>query len=128
MSSSMSTASSISTHTRRQQPKRGGLDSTSTLRIRHLSKPSTLETCCTVAIANSHCWPATRLIHSPGRAASPRKLTDLPVRTQHEDHRGVHHCPVEAAGRTHSPDSVDRKSTRLNSSHLGISYAVFCLK
>src|SRR5947199_3787747 len=25
-------------------------------------------------------------------------------------------------------DSRDRKSTRLNSSHLGISYAVFCLK
>src|ERR1035438_7555393 len=25
-------------------------------------------------------------------------------------------------------DSADRKSTRLNSSHLGISYAVFCLK
>src|ERR1039458_10750343 len=28
----------------------------------------------------------------------------------------------------HSPASIDRKSTRLNSSHLGISYAVFCLK
>src|ERR1035438_2888923 len=29
-----------------------------------------------------------------------------------------------------APDqtSIDRKSTRLNSSHLGISYAVFCLK
>src|ERR1039458_10426032 len=28
-----------------------------------------------------------------------------------------------------SPNSfIDRKSTRLNSSHLGISYAVFCLK
>src|SRR5256885_1674097 len=27
-----------------------------------------------------------------------------------------------------SPDMVDRKSTRLNSSHLVISYAVFCLK
>src|SRR5262245_62327010 len=28
-----------------------------------------------------------------------------------------------------APDSKeDRKSTRLNSSHLGISYAVFCLK
>src|ERR1022692_4723002 len=26
------------------------------------------------------------------------------------------------------PDRVDRKSTRLNSSHLVISYAVFCLK
>src|SRR5262245_62970053 len=26
------------------------------------------------------------------------------------------------------PNWLDRKSTRLNSSHLGISYAVFCLK
>src|SRR2546426_6996658 len=26
------------------------------------------------------------------------------------------------------PDFIDRKSTRLNSSHLVISYAVFCLK
>src|ERR1035438_1632441 len=31
------------------------------------------------------------------------------------------------AGRTPIP-CTDRKSTRLNSSHLGISYAVFCLK
>src|SRR5258705_8272660 len=28
----------------------------------------------------------------------------------------------------HRPARRDRKSTRLNSSHLGISYAVFCLK
>src|SRR5205814_8585446 len=28
----------------------------------------------------------------------------------------------------HHRDVRDRKSTRLNSSHLGISYAVFCLK
>src|SRR5258705_3307327 len=27
-----------------------------------------------------------------------------------------------------TPRGEDRKSTRLNSSHLGISYAVFCLK
>src|SRR5262245_64380809 len=27
-----------------------------------------------------------------------------------------------------TPRGIDRKSTRLNSSHLGISYAVFCLK
>src|SRR5699024_11370313 len=26
------------------------------------------------------------------------------------------------------PQSIDRKSTRLNSSHVSISYAVFCLK
>src|SRR5262245_62672955 len=28
----------------------------------------------------------------------------------------------------HHSQQLDRKSTRLNSSHLGISYAVFCLK
>src|SRR5438477_2199109 len=28
----------------------------------------------------------------------------------------------------HSMDNADRKSTRLNSSHMSISYAVFCLK
>src|SRR5699024_11228481 len=27
-----------------------------------------------------------------------------------------------------SPEEIDRKSTRLNSSHVSISYAVFCLK
>src|SRR3712207_7210392 len=31
---------------------------------------------------------------------------------------------IEAA----APDDVDRKCTRLNSSHANISYAVFCLK
>src|SRR5205814_5601616 len=31
-------------------------------------------------------------------------------------------------GDTWTARSSDRKSTRLNSSHLGISYAVFCLK
>src|SRR5256885_7079442 len=31
-------------------------------------------------------------------------------------------------GRRHARHSLDRKSTRLNSSHLVISYAVFCLK
>src|SRR5690606_41789954 len=29
---------------------------------------------------------------------------------------------------SHPPDGGDRKSTRLNSSHVKISYAVFCLK
>src|ERR1035438_10643536 len=35
-------------------------------------------------------------------------------------------CAVEP--RFFPPFEIDRKSTRLNSSHLGISYAVFCLK
>src|SRR5260221_1353258 len=33
-----------------------------------------------------------------------------------------------AANLAHSPEKADRKSTRLNSSHTVISYAVFCLK
>src|SRR3712207_8182146 len=33
-----------------------------------------------------------------------------------------------AGGRPAAPDLRDRKSTRLNSSHANISYAVFCLK
>src|SRR5205814_3064903 len=38
---------------------------------------------------------------------------------------------VDAEGNVYGADflgTIDRKSTRLNSSHLGISYAVFCLK
>src|SRR5256885_9884239 len=35
---------------------------------------------------------------------------------------------VADIGGLHTIDDVDRKSTRLNSSHLVISYAVFCLK
>src|SRR5205814_8349445 len=38
-------------------------------------------------------------------------------------------APTRARRSTLGPFSTsDRKSTRLNSSHLGISYAVFCLK
>src|SRR2546430_12729021 len=36
-------------------------------------------------------------------------------------------CPHDA-DRAHDPAARDRKSTRLNSSHSQISYAVFCLK
>src|SRR3712207_8341722 len=34
----------------------------------------------------------------------------------------------ETGGHLAPPDALDRKSTRLNSSHANISYAVFCLK
>src|SRR5437899_5965651 len=44
----------------------------------------------------------------------------LAVEGMHESELDVEH-PHERVGE-------DRKSTRLNSSHLGISYAVFCLK
>src|SRR5262245_63736339 len=37
-------------------------------------------------------------------------------------------CGFEAHRWSSTYKRADRKSTRLNSSHLGISYAVFCLK
>src|SRR3712207_7055916 len=57
----------------------------------------------------------------------------LPGRTRGRDQR--RHA-VAAAARPDAlgakvlepPDDLDRKSTRLNSSHANISYAVFCLK
>src|ERR1039458_8587408 len=60
----------------------------------------------------------------------PLSLHDaLPIwsRTQgvHGDCRSRSHWRPERPARERSGD---RKSTRLNSSHLGISYAVFCLK
>src|SRR5699024_11476907 len=48
---------------------------------------------------------------------------------------GAHHLPAlrgrdAAVAHPHAPGggAEDRKSTRLNSSHVSISYAVFCLK
>src|SRR5690348_17648922 len=45
--------------------------------------------------------------------------------------RGAHCRPDHRSGSRRSPtrmSCLDRKSTRLNSSHPSISYAVFCLK
>src|SRR5256885_2561579 len=42
--------------------------------------------------------------------------------------RGAPWCSFHILGREHNGPYLDRKSTRLNSSHLVISYAVFCLK
>src|SRR3712207_7002380 len=46
-----------------------------------------------------------------------------------EAHELLHHPPITPADHAHrTPLGQDRKSTRLNSSHANISYAVFCLK
>src|SRR5690625_6694250 len=49
-----------------------------------------------------------------------------PVHLRHLRPRSVEHTPRDIE--TDHPTLPDRKSTRLNSSHVAISYAVFCLK
>src|SRR5256885_5385767 len=45
-----------------------------------------------------------------------------------EEHPGLGLPPLRRVGPDRQAGRPDRKSTRLNSSHLVISYAVFCLK
>src|SRR5438309_5351614 len=47
---------------------------------------------------------------------------------EQQPQHGVAPRRIEAAGRLIEQQERDRKSTRLNSSHSSISYAVFCLK
>src|SRR2546428_4345777 len=53
---------------------------------------------------------------------------DSPLRTLRESRSRQVVLPVHAANRGMDFREGDRKSTRLNSSHDQISYAVFCLK
>src|SRR5215467_15367040 len=53
-------------------------------------------------------FPYTTLFRAAGRPVGPPRIAGLGRRARHR--------------------RADRKSTRLNSSHLVISYAVFCLK
>src|SRR5690349_22149140 len=62
-------------------------------------------------------FPYTTLFRS--LAARPRLQHDRHAARAHRDRRSV---------LDPGPATQDRKSTRLNSSHVEISYAVFCLK
>src|SRR6266498_1501511 len=57
----------------------------------------------------------------PTRRSSDLLRRHAVIERRHHDHGNVHH-------REHVHRHPDRKSTRLNSSHVRISYAVFCLK
>src|SRR5258705_8169369 len=70
-------------------------------------------------------FPYTTLFRSEGRVQLPAILVDAVAHGALEGRVG----PAADAGFVVGRDvGGDRKSTRLNSSHLGISYAVFCLK
>src|SRR5437899_5224211 len=57
-----------------------------------------------------------------------RSLFDTLVAARARDSLNHLRHARSAAKRCRRGSTLDRKSTRLNSSHLGISYAVFCLK
>src|SRR3712207_6874687 len=74
-------------------------------------------------------FPYTTLFRSGERRREPRHAA------HQEPDQGRPEGEAEGGGVQEAPDrlaeeheSVDRKSTRLNSSHANISYAVFCLK
>src|SRR5260221_5695379 len=71
-------------------------------------------------------FPYTTLFRSPLRQPAGRREAELPAEQGDRRQRNR----VQGSGRHPLPDGGlgDRKSTRLNSSHTVISYAVFCLK
>src|SRR5256886_11474127 len=90
---------------------------------------------------SSPLFPSTPLSRSgtaargPARVV-PRSAFPLPRSSPHPPHIPPHRCERDQdhhpahhpRGREQQHRRADRKSTRLNSSHSQISYAVFCLK
>src|SRR2546427_4024121 len=71
-----------------------------------------------VACADNHGWRATDLL--PGFCRNQR--------FKYSDQNGSIRFFDEPPHQDRAAQAADRKSTRLNSSHSQISYAVFCLK
>src|SRR2546430_11325135 len=78
-------------------------------------------------------FPYTTLFRSVDRLADllvplrDRALRDGDAHLRHDD-VDCGSCCHQYSKSSLSPRTTDRKSTRLNSSHSQISYAVFCLK
>src|SRR3712207_7724496 len=82
----------------------------------------------------------TLSLHDALPISRPTAIADAPAERHHhqggmpaQHHHGeAHPSPVEPGASAHDHTRLahhpDRKSTRLNSSHANISYAVFCLK
>src|SRR5205085_12170460 len=75
--------------------------------------------------------PPTLSLHAPLPISRPQVIAQyanfdrILVARQHSSRRDLR---AGAGGGGHADERQDRKSTRLNSSHSQISYAVFCLK
>src|SRR3712207_7401436 len=71
-------------------------------------------------------FPYTTLFRS--RGGDPVRTDRLGAWPLTVDLVSEHASPLAAIGGVDAGGQKDRKSTRLNSSHANISYAVFCLK
>src|SRR5256885_9812380 len=71
-------------------------------------------------------FPYTTLFRSPLGKAKRETVNQIALIVSLRIHGVTHRLAPGVVGLELQP--VDRKSTRLNSSHLVISYAVFCLK
>src|SRR2546426_8764807 len=70
-------------------------------------------------------FPYTTLFRSQEHATPQQAGQLMQIPPEPDPQPARHHVAPQTAG---EPPGQDRKSTRLNSSHLVISYAVFCLK
>src|SRR5690625_6567359 len=73
-----------------------------------------------------HPVPVWLLIHESFPSLSPSSY--IPAYSPNSSRSTLQISPIVAYVLTASKIYGDRKSTRLNSSHVAISYAVFCLK
>src|SRR5690349_22078674 len=76
-------------------------------------------------------FPYTTLFRSQRfsrSAAPPSRVSRSPLRGRRTSSRVSRMRTATPPGGGTASASTDRKSTRLNSSHVEISYAVFCLK
>src|SRR5437763_11677132 len=69
-----------------------------------------------------------RRIHRSEEVESPRRLVEEPGKIFASEYRFDNLCLYARDLLEYLHSLLDRKSTRLNSSHRCISYAVFCLK
>src|SRR5690606_40903192 len=78
-------------------------------------------------LLDAHHPDATGVTASPGKGSRSRSLstTHRPLLGLSVRHPSYGRLGTRAWGEC--PNAIDRKSTRLNSSHVKISYAVFCL-
>src|SRR2546426_2973439 len=71
---------------------------------------------------------AARKLRNARRSTEPREDAIFLLLRSPSGQREGYHVERANLSLTHQVNFEDRKSTRLNSSHLVISYAVFCLK